>query len=103
MHVDVDLARIERDEQGQHRMPVAGQIIGVSPADRADDNLVAYRPTVDEEILAERIAARQRRQRGKAVDDDALAFGRDLDCVGAKVAAENIAEPGQPAGRPGTW
>ena len=29
MHVDVDLARIERDEQRQHRMAVARQIIGI--------------------------------------------------------------------------
>ena len=99
MHVDVDLARIERDEQRQHRMPVARQIIGVGAAHGADKKLVAHRPAVDEEILAERVGPRQRRQRGKTVDDDALAFGRDLDRVGAKVRTENVAEPRQPPGR----
>ena len=101
MHVDVDLARIERDEQRQQRMPVARQIIGISAAHRADQKLVAHRPAVDEQILAERIGARQRRQRGKAVDDDALAFGRDLDRVGAEIGAEHVAEPRQPPGRAG--
>ena len=30
--------------------------------------------------------------------DDALAFGRDLDRIGAEIGAEHIAEPGQPSG-----
>ena len=83
------------------RMAVARQIIGIGAAHRAEQKLVAHRPAVDEEILAERIGARQRRQRGKAVDDDALAFGRDLDRIGAKIGAENVAEPRQPPGRAG--
>ena len=63
--------------------------------------LVAHRPAVDEQILAERIGARERRQRGKAFDRDAFAFGRDLDGIGAKIGAEHVAEPGEPPGRAG--
>ena len=58
----------KRDEQREQRMAVARQIIGVSRAHRADEKLVAHRPAVDEQILAERIGPRQRRQRGIAVD-----------------------------------
>ena len=36
MHVDVDLARIERHEQRDDRMAVARQIVGIGAAHRAD-------------------------------------------------------------------
>ena len=101
MNVDVDLARIERDEQRHQRMTVARQIIGVSPAHRADQKLVAHRPAVDEQILAERIGARERRQRGEAFDGDAVALGDDLHGVGAKFGAKHVAEPREPPGRAG--
>ena len=101
MHVDVDLARIERHEQRQQRMAVARQIIGIGAAHRADQKLVAHRPAIDEQILAERIGARERRQRGEAFDRDALALRRDLDRVGAEVGAENVAEARQAPGGAG--
>ena len=44
-------------EQRQHRMPVARQIIGIGRAHRAQQEFVAHRPAVDEQILAERIGA----------------------------------------------
>ena len=98
MHVDVDLARRKRDEQRQHRMTVARQIVGIGRAHRAEQKLVAHRPAVDEQILAERVRPRQRRQRRVAVDDDALALRRDLDRIGAKLRPEHVAEPRQPTG-----
>ena len=101
MHVDVDLARIERDEQREQRMAVARQIIGIGAAHRAEQKLVAHRPAVDEEILAERIGAGQRRQRGKAFDRNALALGGDLDGIGAEIGAEHVAEPREPPGGAG--
>ena len=101
MHVDVDLARRKRDEQRDQRVAVARQIIGIGGAHRAEQKLVAHRPAVDEQILAERIGARERRQRGKALDRDALAFGRDLDGVGAEVGAEHVAEPREAPGGAG--
>ena len=95
MHVDVDLARIERDEQRQQRMAVARQIIGIGAAHRADQQLVAHRAAVDEQILPERVGARQRRQPGKALDAHALALGVDGDRIGAEIRAQHVAEPRQ--------
>ena len=82
-------------------MAIARQIVGVGPAHGAEQELVAHRPSVDEQILAERVGARQRRQRRVAIDGDALAFRRDLDRVGAELGAEHVAEPGEPSGRAG--
>ena len=82
-------------------MAIARQIIRVSRAHGANEKLVAHRPAVDEQILAKRIGATERRQRGKAFDHDALALGRDLDGIGAKICAEDVAKPRQAAGRPG--
>ncbi len=73
----------------------ARQIIGVSAVHRADQHLVAHRPSVDEQILPERIGARVGRQRGKAVNAETFLAGHHLDRVGAEIRAENIAEPHQ--------
>ncbi len=102
MHIGVDFLRIERHEQRHHRMAVARQIVGIGRAHRADDQLVAHRPSVDEQILSERIGAGQRRGGGKSFDHDAFALGADLDGAFAKIRAQDIAEPGQPAGEPGS-
>ncbi len=97
MHVDVDLARIERDEQRDDGMAVARQIIGISRAHDADEELVAHRSAVDEEVLAERIGASKRGQRGKAFHRNRAACAEHLDRIGAKLRAQNIGEPGQAA------
>src|SRR4029077_6958107 len=80
-------------------MTVARQIIGVGRAHSPDQELVANRPVVDEEILAERIGARERRQRGKTFDPDLFALSRYLTRMGAKIGAKDIAEPRQAASR----
>ena len=66
--VDVDLTRIKRDEQRQDRLAVARQIVRVGAAHRAKEELVAHRTAVDEEVLPERVGARERRQRRVALD-----------------------------------
>ena len=76
-------------------MAVARQIIGIGPAHRAEQQLVAHRAAVDEQILPERIGAREGRQAGKALDAHALALGLDRDRIGAEIRAEHIAEPRQ--------
>ncbi len=111
VHVDVDLARIEGDEQRDDRMAVARQVIRIGGAHHADEEPVAHRPAVDEQILPERVGAGERRQAGEAVDGDALAAralrsravtsGAQLDRVGAEVGAQDVAEPRQPPGRSG--
>ena len=80
-------------------MAVARQVIGVGGAHHADQQLVAHRPAVDEEKLPERIGARQRRQRGEALDAQALAPADHLDGVGLKLGAQNIGQPRKPSGR----
>ena len=53
------------DEQGHDRMPVAGQVVRIGAAHHADQQLVAHRPSVDEQILTERVGAGERRQAAK--------------------------------------
>ncbi len=101
MDVNIDFAGRQRDEKREQRMAIARQIIRIGGANRADQHLVPHRPPVDEKVLAERVRAAQRRQRGKAFDGDAFARGMNGDRVGAKVGAENVAETHQPAGGAG--
>ena len=98
MHIGVDLARAERHEQRHHGMAVARQIVGIGGAHRAEDQLVAHGPAVDEEILPERIRPRQRRRGGKALDRHALPLGADVDRRAAEIGAENVAEACELAG-----
>ena len=101
MHVDVDLARIERDEQRHDRMPVARQVVGIGAAHHADQELVAHRPAVDEQILPERIGAGVGRQRREALDRHAVALAAHLDGVGAEFGAENVGQARKLSGRAG--
>ena len=82
-------------------MAVARQIVGVRRAHRAEDQLVAHRAAVDEEILPERIGAGEGRRGGETFDHDTVALGADLDGAAAEVRSQDIAEPCQPAGRAG--
>ena len=99
VHVDVDLARIERDEQRDDRMAVARQIVGIGAAHHADQELVAHRPAVDEEILPERIGAGVGRQRREAFDGHAVALALHLDRIGAELVAENVGQACKLSGR----
>ena len=106
MHVHVDLARRQRHEQRHDRMAVARQVIGIGAADGADQQLVAHRAAVDEQILPERIGAAVRRQPGIAFDHGAVALGAHFDGIGAEVApstsasrASRPAAPGSAAGQ----
>ena len=73
----------ERHEQRHHRMAVARQIVGIGAAHDADQQLVAHRAAVDEEILPERVGAavasaarhspRPRRRRARPRTSTALA------------------------------
>ena len=99
VHVDVDLARIERDEQRHDRMAVARQVVGIGGAHHADQELVAHRPAVDEEILAERIGARERRQRGEAFDREPRRVRRRTSTALARNSAPRMSA--SRASRPG--
>ena len=93
MDVDVDLARLDRDEQRHHRMAVARQMVGIGGAHRAEHELVAHRAAVDEEIEPERVRLAVGRQPREAFEREAVAAGAHFDRIGAEVGAEHVAEP----------
>ena len=62
MHVHVYFARIKIKIQRKRRMTITGQIIHVGAAHGAMQQLVAHGPSVDEEILLQRIGAMPCRQ-----------------------------------------
>ena len=90
MHVHVHIARIDAHKQSNDRVPVARQIIGVGRPHGADQQFVAHRAIVDEEILPERVGAGERRQRGEAFDHQTIAAAGDLDRVAAELGTEDV-------------
>ena len=89
------------DEQRHDRMAVARQVVGVGAAHRAEQQLVAHRPAVDEQILRRAHWRACRSAAPRSLDRDAVASAADLDRVGAELGAENVGEPGEPPGRAG--
>jgi hypothetical protein len=71
MDVDVDLVRVEVEEQHDGRMAVARHGVGIGAADGAEQQAVADRPAVDEEVLARRRRLAEGRQAGEAEEADA--------------------------------
>ena len=57
MHVDIDVGGIDVEEQRHHRMAVARQQVLVGAAHRAEQQAVAHRPAVDEQVLPLRAGA----------------------------------------------
>ena len=91
------------EEQRDRRVAVARQHVGIGGAHRAEQQPVAHRPAVDEDVLRHRRAAREGGQSGMAGEPQPLALGLDGDGVGGEVAPEHAGRRGQagrPAGRP---
>ena len=84
MDIDVDRFRRAVEEQHHHRMTVAGEEILISAAHRTDQQLVAHRAAIDEEILIARGRPIERRQAGEASQAEVFALRRD----GQRVIAE---------------
>src|SRR5690349_2819618 len=104
MDVDVDLARIEGDEQGDDRMAITLEEIGVGGANRAEEELVAYRPAVDEEELSEAVGAAIGRQPGETPKGDPFSGRVDRKSIRPKIGADDggdASEAGVVAGRGG--
>ena len=99
MHVDVDLARVELDEQSEDRLAVARQIVRISRAHGPEEELVAHRPSVDEQVLPERVGATERRQCRIALEREAVPAAGNRDGVGGEIGAEDVAKPREPPGR----
>ncbi len=94
MDVDVDLLGWPIDEQRDHRVAVAGEHILVGAADRTDQQLVAHRPPVDDEILVARRGAVERRQPDQPGQPKPAPLGIDLDRILGEVAPQQRREPG---------
>src|ERR1700730_12762915 len=95
MDVDVDLARIE--EEGDDRVAVAFQQVGIGGADRAEEELVAHRPAVDEEKLRQAVGTAIGREAGETLQSDAFARRIDRKRVAAEAGADERGEADEPA------
>ena len=93
MDIDVDILGRDVEEQRQHGMAVARQHVLIGGAHRAVEQLVAYRPAVDEQILAGRRGAVEGGQPGPARQNHALARGVDRHRGGGEVAPQHRGQP----------
>ena len=74
MHVHVDIARRQIEEERHNRMAVAREEILIRRANGADDQLVLHRTAIDEEMLMLARAAAERGQTGKAREPHIAAY-----------------------------
>ncbi len=100
MDVDVDLVGRPVEKQCDDRVAVARQHVLVGAAHRADQQFVAHRPAVDDEVLVARQSPVQGRQADEPAQPKPVALGVDLDRVLGEVAPEQCREPVRRAGRP---
>ena len=93
--MDVHVHRLGRagDEERRGRVAVAGEHVGIGGAQRPEQQLVADRAVVDEEVLGDRRAAREGRERREAAEPDAVALGVDREGVGHEIRTEERAQP----------
>ena len=90
MDIHVDRLGRQVEEQRQHRVTVAGEEVLIGAPHRAEQQLVAHRPPVDEEILPCRGGAVEGRQPGMAGEAMALALGGDGERILREVAATSV-------------
>ncbi|MNI46244.1 hypothetical protein D3C73_1006960 [compost metagenome] len=95
--VHIDIKRVDVDEEGRRRMPVARQEVGVGPPQGALQQAIAHWAAVDEQELVRRIAARIGRQARIAGQAHAVALLIDQQGVGLEIATEQGAEALQPS------
>jgi len=101
-NIGIDLARIKANEQRDHRVAVARQIVGISGTYRAQDQACrAPGGPLTNRYCPSALARVSEGRGGKALDRDAVALGAHVDGAAAKIRAQDIAEPRQPAGRTG--
>ena len=74
MHVDIDGARIELDEDRQQRVTALRHQVAVRRAHGAEQQAVAHRPAVDEQELQAAVGPVQRGQARKADHAHAVAL-----------------------------
>ena len=93
MHVHVDLVGRQREEERKHGMPPVGHEVAVTAAHGAGEKLVAHRPAIDHEMLAEAVGAMERGEAGKALNGKRSARGTHGKRVGHELLAEDAAKP----------
>ena len=94
--VDVDVERVDLEEQHRRRMPVAGEEVGVGPAQGALQQPVLHRAAVDEQILVSGVAPTVGRQARVARQADIVPRLIDKQGIGLEVAAQQGGEALQP-------
>ena len=90
MHVDVDVARRQLEEQRHDGMAVAGEQILIGGPDGAAEQLVADRTPVHEQELHPGVAPIERGQARVAGQRDTVALGPDGDRVLHEVPANDL-------------
>ena len=91
--VDVDFARVALEEKDGDRVPVGGQEIEISRAQRAGERLVAHRPPIDEQELLGSVRPAEGRQADAAGEPHAIPARVERDRVRGKVVAQGLAQP----------
>ncbi len=97
MDVDVEVLRVDLDEQGGQRMAVARQEVGIGGPQRPGQQLVAHRPVIDEQVLVHGIATRKGRQAGITAQAHAFAPLVDQQGIVGEITAQDGAQAFQPA------
>ena len=92
VHIDINIFIRQVEEEGDHRMSVSMQHIGIGGADATNNKAVFYRAAIDEQILMLRIAAVMRRQAGKTRQPCFATFNIDFHCVVLELFAHNSRE-----------
>ena len=95
MHVHVDRLGRHLQEQRHQRMAVPCEKVLIGAAQGAEQQAVAHRPSVHEEVLGLGVAPVQGGQANVAGEPQALAFRIDGQRVGGELAAHDGAKPGQ--------
>ncbi|GAM06902.1 hypothetical protein MBENS4_3898 [Novosphingobium sp. MBES04] len=93
MDVDVDLLGRDREEKGEHRMPVTRQHVGVSPAHGAGQQAILDRATVDEKVLVIGDTAVVGRQACNARQVGVAPLGIDEDAILGEFARHKSSDP----------
>ena len=98
VHVDVEPIRADVQKQRQHGVAVARQQILVGAAHSPQQQTIAHRAAVDEEVLGLGIAAVQRLHAGVAGQAHGFALGVHFQGVIGEFPAHDLAQPGQTGG-----
>ena len=93
--VHVDFLGRDIEEEGEYRMPITRQHIGIGPAHRADQQPVLHRAAIDEQILVVGHPPVEGRQAGNSGQPRRSAFKLDRHPIAGQLARDDLADPGR--------